>query len=105
MSSSRSHASDFNARVGTFDERSEELLAALAAQAGIALENALLYQEIQRTFDGFVHASVRANEQRDPTTSGHSLRVSVLSCSLAEHLDALSEGPARTNEVLARRAA
>jgi HD-GYP domain-containing protein (c-di-GMP phosphodiesterase class II) len=75
-----------------FDERAEELSAALAAQAGIALENALLYSEIQRIFDGFVRASVRAIEQRDPTTSGHSLRVSALSCTLAEQLEAHGGG-------------
>jgi len=35
-------------------------------------------------FDGFVKASVRAIEQRDPTTSGHSFRVAELTCALAE---------------------
>ena len=79
--------------VVAFDERAEELLSALAAQAGIALENALLYGEIQRIFDGFVHASVRAIEQRDPTTSGHSVRVAALACTLAEKVDAAREGP------------
>jgi HD-GYP domain-containing protein (c-di-GMP phosphodiesterase class II) len=76
----------------SFDERAEELSSALAAQAGIALENALLYGEIQRIFDGFVHASVRAIEQRDPTTSGHSQRVAALACTLAERVDAEREG-------------
>ena len=70
-----------------FDARSEELLGALAAQAGIALENALLYAEIRTIFEGFVRASVQAIEQRDPTTSGHSQRVSVLSCRLAEAVE------------------
>ncbi|UJR78339.1 HD domain-containing phosphohydrolase [Sandaracinus amylolyticus] len=76
-----------------FDQRSEDLLATLASQAGIALENALLYDEIRRIFDGFVRASVQAIEQRDPTTSGHSLRVSVLSCGLAEAVDRITSGP------------
>jgi HD-GYP domain-containing protein (c-di-GMP phosphodiesterase class II) len=83
---------DFEREVIGFDERAEELSSALAAQAGIALENALLYGEIQRIFDGFVHASVRAIEQRDPTTSGHSQRVASLACTLAETVDASSEG-------------
>jgi HD-GYP domain-containing protein (c-di-GMP phosphodiesterase class II) len=83
---------DFERDVTSFDERAEELLSALAAQAGIALENALLYAEIQHIFDGFVHASVRAIEQRDPTTSGHSQRVAALACTLAEHLDGIREG-------------
>jgi HD-GYP domain-containing protein (c-di-GMP phosphodiesterase class II) len=36
---------------------------------------------------------VQAIEQRDPTTSGHSLRVSVLSCRLAERVDGANDGP------------
>jgi len=76
-----------------FGERGEETLQTLASQAGIALENALLYDEIRRIFEGFVRASVQAIEQRDPTTSGHSLRVSVLSCGLAEVVDRVDSGP------------
>jgi HD-GYP domain-containing protein (c-di-GMP phosphodiesterase class II) len=83
----------FDDEVLPFDERSAELLATLASQAGIALENALLYDEIKRIFEGFVHASVEAIEQRDPTTSGHSLRVSVLTCRLAEVVDLVETGP------------
>lgn len=76
-----------------FDERSKELIGSLAAQAGIALENAMLYEEIRRIFEGFVRASVQAIEQRDPTTSGHSQRVSVLSCRLAQAVDRTDDGP------------
>jgi HD-GYP domain-containing protein (c-di-GMP phosphodiesterase class II) len=86
------NADDFEREVVAFDARSAELLAALAAQAGIALENALLYQEIRNIFEGFVRASVQAIEQRDPTTSGHSQRVSVLSCRLAEKVDNIDSG-------------
>jgi len=75
-----------------FDPRSVDLLATLASQAGIALENALLYDEIRSIFEGFVRASVQAIEQRDPTTSGHSLRVSVLSTRLAEVCDRATDG-------------
>jgi HD-GYP domain-containing protein (c-di-GMP phosphodiesterase class II) len=88
-------AAEFEAEVIPFDERSEELLATLASQAGIALENALLYDEIRTIFEGFVRASVQAIEQRDPTTSGHSLRVSVLSTRLAEVVDRADGGPYR----------
>ena len=76
-----------------FDQRSEDLLATLASQASIALENALLYDEIRKIFDGFVRASVQAIEQRDPTTSGHSFRVSLFSNGLAQAVDAVSSGP------------
>jgi HD-GYP domain-containing protein (c-di-GMP phosphodiesterase class II) len=84
---------DFDELVVPFDVRSEELLQTLASQAAIALENAMLYKEIQAIFEGFVRASVQAIEQRDPTTSGHSLRVSVLSCRLAEVVDGVDHGP------------
>jgi len=76
-------AADVERNVTAFDTRSEQLLLAVAAQAGIALENALLYQEIQGLFDGFVRASVDAIESRDPTTSGHSRRVATLTTQLA----------------------
>jgi HD-GYP domain-containing protein (c-di-GMP phosphodiesterase class II) len=59
----------------------------------IASENAGLYDEIGRAFEGFVRASVTAIESRDPTTSGHSTRVAALSCGLAEAVDRLDSGP------------
>jgi HD-GYP domain-containing protein (c-di-GMP phosphodiesterase class II) len=78
-----------------FDERSEELLMTLASQAGIALENAILYAEINRMLEGFVRASVEAIEQRDPTTSGHSRRVSDLTVGLARSVERQDTGPFR----------
>lgn len=86
---------DFDQQVVAFDERSQSLLEALAAQAGISLENAMLYEEILRIFEGFVHASVEAIEQRDPTTSGHSRRVADLSIGLASALERVETGPYR----------
>ncbi|MGZ3442477.1 MAG: GAF domain-containing protein, partial [Polyangia bacterium] len=78
---------DFDEWVQPFDKRSEELTATLAAQAGISLENTLLYEDIRRLFEGFVNASVTAIESRDPTTSGHSQRVAALTVGLAEMVD------------------
>ncbi|HTJ80340.1 MAG TPA: HD domain-containing phosphohydrolase [Polyangiaceae bacterium] len=78
-----------------FDERSEELLMTLASQAGIALENAILYAEINRMLEGFVRASVEAIEQRDPTTSGHSRRVADLTVGLARSVEREDRGPYR----------
>jgi HD-GYP domain-containing protein (c-di-GMP phosphodiesterase class II) len=86
---------DFAREVTPFDDWSEELALALASQAGISLENAILYDEIQRLFDGFVNASVTAIESRDPTTSGHSRRVATLSVAIAEKVDAATDGPWR----------
>jgi HD-GYP domain-containing protein (c-di-GMP phosphodiesterase class II) len=95
----RSHklldASDVEEHVVPFDKRSEELLATLAAQAGISLENAILYEEIRSIFEGFVRASVDAIEARDPTTSGHSRRVADLTVGLARALERTDSGPYR----------
>ncbi len=83
---------DFERQVVPFDDRSEQLLTTLAAQAGIALENAVLYDEIRGIFEGFVHASVEAIEARDPTTSGHSRRVAELTVRLAQAVERETEG-------------
>jgi HD-GYP domain-containing protein (c-di-GMP phosphodiesterase class II) len=76
-----------------FSKRSQELAASLASQAGVALENNLLYRDIQNLFEGFVKASVSAIEMRDPTTLGHSQRVAKLTESLAERVDRTDTGP------------
>jgi HD-GYP domain-containing protein (c-di-GMP phosphodiesterase class II) len=75
-----------------FDEEDQHLLVSFASQAGIALENAQLQAEIQAMFDGFVDASVHAIEQRDPSTSGHSRRVSRLTVDLARVVDRVDSG-------------
>ena len=84
---------DVDAQVVPFDERSEELLGMVAAQAGVSLETAILYEDIRKLFEGFVKASVEAIESRDPTTSGHSRRVADLTVGLAKVVDSESSGP------------
>ncbi|APR84128.1 GAF domain protein [Minicystis rosea] len=86
---------DVAEQVISFDDRSEQLLATLASQAGIALENAILNTEIQRMLEGFVRASVEAIESRDPTTSGHSRRVAELTVGLARAVELSPSGPYR----------
>ncbi|MEA3244578.1 MAG: GAF domain-containing protein, partial [Gemmatimonadota bacterium] len=83
------------AQVVPFDAHSVDLVSALASQAAVAIENARLYEDIERLFEGFVTAAVTAIESRDPTTSGHSLRVATLTCGLAEAIDRGGEGPYR----------
>ncbi len=86
---------DILEQVIPFDERSEELLGMVAAQAGVSLETAMLYDEIRLLFEGFVHASVQAIESRDPTTSGHSQRVAGLTIELAKIVDGETTGAYR----------
>ena len=78
-----------------FRERSVRLALSLASQAAVAYENRKLYNDIQTLFEGFVKAAVTAIEQRDPTTSGHSVRVAAYTQGLAEVVDQVSTGPYR----------
>ena len=73
--------------VHPFSERAVRLALSLASQAAVAYENSRLYRDIETLFEGFVQAAVTAIEQRDPTTSGHSQRVSHLTVGLAEAVD------------------
>jgi HD-GYP domain-containing protein (c-di-GMP phosphodiesterase class II) len=82
-------------QVVPFSTRQQEIVGSLASQAAVALENSRLYAAIQAMLEGFVKASVTAIEARDPTTSGHSFRVSNLTVALAEAVDRCGEGPYR----------
>ena len=78
--------------VRPFSGRAVRLALSLASQAAVAYENSHLYQDIEKLFEGFVQASVKAIEQRDPSTSGHSLRVSDMTVGLAEIVDRVDTG-------------
>jgi HD-GYP domain-containing protein (c-di-GMP phosphodiesterase class II) len=80
-------AADFEQKVLPFDAASEQVALALAGQAGVALENSILYQDIERLFEGFIRASVQAIEARDPTTAGHSSRVAEFTERLGRAVD------------------
>jgi HD-GYP domain-containing protein (c-di-GMP phosphodiesterase class II) len=82
------------------EQRHEELREAYLIQEQsvvelrrIAMKNAELYRELDRAFEGFVRASVKAIESRDPVTSGHSTRVASLTCGLASAVERLDSGP------------
>jgi HD-GYP domain-containing protein (c-di-GMP phosphodiesterase class II) len=81
-----------------FDSEDEELLGALGGQAAAAVNNALLHQEIEQLFEGFVRASVVAIESRDPTTAGHSGRVARLSVGLSDALPRAGDSAGRWKE-------
>lgn len=86
-------AEDVARHVRPFDARSRQLAQALAGQAGVAIENGMLYADIERLFEGFIRASVQAIEARDPTTAGHSFRVADFTERLAQAVDR-HDGPA-----------
>jgi HD-GYP domain-containing protein (c-di-GMP phosphodiesterase class II) len=88
-------AEDIEREVQPFPKHSVRLAESLASQAAVAYENSRLYQDIEALFEGFVQAAVTAIEQRDPTTSGHSLRVSRMTVGLAEIVNRCDTGPYR----------
>ena len=87
----RLHAGNVPESVIPFDEDIANIMRALAGQAAVAVENNLLYEAIERLFEGFVTAAVTAIEQRDPTTSGHSFRVADLTVELARVIDRIDD--------------
>jgi len=78
---------DFKRKVIPFSKDDEIVAGLLESQAAVAIEKARLYSEISGLFESFVSASVKAIEQRDPTTAGHSGRVAGYTVSLAEAVD------------------
>ena len=76
-----------------FDTKSEATIQSIGGQASIAVENDLLYREIQDLFESFVNASVIAVESRDPSTGGHSRRVSQLTEAIANLINITKDGP------------
>ena len=78
---------DIENEVLPFSTRQMEIVSSLVSQAAVAYENSHLYENIYRLFEGFVKASIKAIEQRDPTTSGHSFRVANLTVAMAEAVD------------------
>ena len=84
---------DADAHVLEYSDREVELVRSLAGQAAVSIENGRLYREIENLFEGFIKAAVTAIDQRDPTTSGHSVRVATLTCDLAGVIDQIDRGP------------
>ncbi len=63
------------------------LLSAMALKAGVALDNARLYDDMRNLFFNTVETLVRAIQARDQYTSGHSARVTRFCLLIAEKLD------------------
>lgn len=75
-----------------FSQERQELLLSLACQAAVAIDNSQLIDSIESLFEGFVAASVKAIESRDPVTSGHSFRVAEYTTGLAKMIDVSCDG-------------
>lgn len=75
-----------NKNEGPFEKADEELLSAIASTAGVALENAQLYQELKITFESFIKTLSSTIDARDPITSGHSERVTDYALAIGEKM-------------------
>jgi HD-GYP domain-containing protein (c-di-GMP phosphodiesterase class II) len=69
-----------------------QIVTALASQAAISIERQHLQESIENLLAGFVQASVRAIEVRDPATAGHSERVAALTVRLAQEVHSETQG-------------
>lgn len=68
---------------GRFEEEDEQLLEAVAGQCAVVLDNARLMNDLDTVFETFIDAASQAIDQRDPTTAGHSRRVTRYTLNLA----------------------
>lgn len=75
---------DADAHVLDYGDSEVEVVQSLAGQAAVSIENGRLYQDIENLFEGFIKAAVTAIDQRDPATSGHSVRVTAMTVDLAK---------------------
>ena len=75
-----------------YTEREVSLARSLAGQAAVSIENAGLHAQIDKILESFVKASVSAIDLRDPTTAGHSLRVSALTTAIAAAVERCGRG-------------
>jgi HD-GYP domain-containing protein (c-di-GMP phosphodiesterase class II) len=76
---------------GPFTPEDLELLSTIAAQASIAIKNARLYEEQEKSYLDTVQALVSAVEASDAYTRGHSERVTRYALKLARHIDLPSD--------------
>jgi HD-GYP domain-containing protein (c-di-GMP phosphodiesterase class II) len=73
--------------VTSFDAFDEEFVMSLASQAGICIEKAKLYEDIEKMFEGLVNSFTLALERRNRTTYGHCMRVARYAVAIAEAIN------------------
>ena len=72
-----------NKREGEFDSQDSKLLASIANESAIYLENAMLFDDVRGLLMGLLHSLTSAVDAKDNYTHGHSERVAALSRALA----------------------
>lgn len=71
---------------GNFQETDQKLLETLSHQVAIAVENALLYENLRNQFLETVTAMATAIEAKDRYTGGHTKRVALFAELIAKHM-------------------
>lgn len=74
----------YNREEEELDREELGVVGTIAAQASLAIENAALYEDIERSYYSTVKALARAIEVKDPYTHGHSERVTGYALLIAE---------------------
>ncbi len=75
-----------NVDPATMGEEEKQILLTLASQAAIAIENARLFEETQRTYYETIKGLAQALEARDSYTKGHSERVTKYALLISDEL-------------------
>lgn len=70
----------------------EEMVAALASQAAVALTNVQLIDELKNLFYAFIQSIATAIEEKSPFTGGHIKRVVDLTMIIANHINKKKSG-------------
>jgi len=66
---------DAKQNVVPFTVSDEDFILSIASQAAVSIERVQLHQEIKSIFEGYLHSSIAAIDERDSVTYGHSRRV------------------------------
>lgn len=74
-----------------FNDHDVEMLGNVANQAVSAIENARLYENIQKVYLSTIEVLATAIDAKDPYTQGHSRRVTLYSVAIAEELNMTSK--------------
>ncbi|MEW6163409.1 MAG: HD domain-containing phosphohydrolase, partial [Nitrospirota bacterium] len=74
-------------RERTFNHSDESLLAAIAVQLAVAMENAILYEKVRGLSLDTIRSLVRTIDARDPYTRGHSEQVAQYAVMIAKALN------------------
>jgi len=80
-------------RVIAFSPEFEDLIKSLASQAGVAITNAKLINDLQELFESLIRLVASAVDEKSPYTGGHITRVAGLSIKIAEAVSSATEGP------------